>query len=215
MPDCDPVIMGLPMGLGMPEFNRPGYMRLSEAYRCKQKHLDLYNICDALEKYLSFPSTFDGSLPSEQSGEYRRVQIGETYLFEDVGSPDGTVGTVTSATVNEPEKLAYIAITTNKGTSQILTQKMTDDALTDYKQLGDAFFGDPGRRKKKQLNTTFELFEWLMDCYAKTPRAPMLELAKNFPNIEELKQMSDEDLRANYCEAMAGAMDQKTKKKSA
>src|SRR5262245_20496772 len=107
----DPVIIALPMGLGMPEFNRPTLMRLSEAYRRKQNHIDLYNICESLERYLVLPSTFDGSLPSEQSGDpvNRRVQIGETYLFKDIGGPEGTVGTVTSATVNEHEKKAYIA----------------------------------------------------------------------------------------------------------
>jgi hypothetical protein len=131
----DPVIIALPMGLGMPEFNRPGVMRLVEAYRRKQKHIDIYNISDSLEKYLDFPTTFDGSLPSEQGDNLaRRVQIGETYLFEGVGGPEGTVGTVTAATVNEAEKKAYIAITpTQGGVSVILTQPMTDDALADYK----------------------------------------------------------------------------------
>jgi hypothetical protein len=63
------------------------------------------------------------------------VQIGETYLFEGVDGPEGTVGTVTSATINEKEKLAYIAVTRTQGGSVILTQKMTDEAIADYKYM--------------------------------------------------------------------------------
>jgi len=209
----DPVIIAFPLGLGMPEFNRPGLMRLSEAYTRKQKHIDIYNICESLEKYLLFPSTFDGSLPSDNSGDpsKRRAIIGETYLFENVGGPEGTVGTVTSATVNEQEKAAYIAITRAQGGSVILKQEMTDDQIADCKAHGDAYFGDPGRPKKRNISNTYELFEWLMECYAKTPRARLLELAKGAPNFDELQKMSDDDLRANYCEMMAGALDQ-TKK---
>jgi hypothetical protein len=205
-----PAIVAFPLGLGMPEFNRPGMMRLSEAYRRKQKHIDIYNICESLEKYLTFPATFDGSLPSDTSADPtsgRRVQIGETYHFEGVGGPEGTLGTVTSATVNEPEKVAYIAITRAEGNSIILKQNLTDDAIADYKVHGDAYFGDPNGPKKREISSTYELFEWLMQCYAKTPRARLLELAKGAPNFDELQKMSDEDLRANYCELMAGAFE--------
>jgi hypothetical protein len=51
-----------------------------------------------------------------------------------------------------------------------------------------------------------------MECYAKTPRTRLLELAKGAPNLDELQKMSDDDLRANYSEMMAGALEQKTKK---
>ena len=209
-----PRMVAFPLGLGMPEFNRPGEIRLSEAYRRKQKHIDIYNIGDSLQKYLVFPTTFDGSLPSELSGDpsNQRVQIGETYMFAGVDGAEGTIGTVTSATVDEKEKLAYIALTRPQGDSVILTQKMTDEAFADYKLHGDAYFGDPKRSKKREISSTYELFEWLMECYAKTPRTRLLELAKGAPNFDELQKMSDDDLCANYCEMMAGAMAQKGKK---
>ena len=35
------------------------------AYRLKQKHIDAHYIGEALANYLKFPTTFDGSLPSE------------------------------------------------------------------------------------------------------------------------------------------------------
>ena len=51
-----------------------------------------------------------------------------------------------------------------------------------------------------------------MEGYAKTPRARLLELAKGAPNFAELQKLSDDDLRANYCEMMAGAFERRTKK---
>lgn len=180
-----------------------------EAYRRKQKHIDIYNICESLEKYLAFPATFDGSLPSEQSGG-RRVQIGETYLFEGVGGPEGTIGTVTSATVNEKEKLAYIAITRAQGGSLILTESMTDEAIADYKIHGVAYFGDPRGSKKREISSTFELFEWFMEGYAETPRKRLLELVKDSPNFSDLQNMPDEDLRASYCEMLAWAAERRS-----
>ena len=58
-------ISALPFGVGIQDFNRPGNYRLSEAHRLKQKHIDAYDIGEALQKYPQLPSTFDGSLPSE------------------------------------------------------------------------------------------------------------------------------------------------------
>jgi hypothetical protein len=74
----------LPFGLGVPEFNRPGMIRISEAYRRKQKHIDTHIIGQSIERYLSFPTTFDGKLLSESFGQSTsRVVIGETYFFPD------------------------------------------------------------------------------------------------------------------------------------
>src|SRR5262245_19436311 len=57
-----------PFGLGMSDFNRPGMIRLSDAYRNKQKHIDAFEIGQAFLQYTNLPSTFDGSLPSEAFG---------------------------------------------------------------------------------------------------------------------------------------------------
>ena len=60
-----PHIALAPSGLGIPDFNRPGFYRLSEVYRQKRKHIDAHDIAAAFIKYPQFPPTFDGSLPSE------------------------------------------------------------------------------------------------------------------------------------------------------
>ncbi len=52
-------------GLGIPDFNRPGAYRLVEIYRQKRKHADASDIAEAFAKYPQLPTTFDGSLPSD------------------------------------------------------------------------------------------------------------------------------------------------------
>jgi hypothetical protein len=56
-------------GLGIPDFNRPGQIRLSEIYRQKREHIDAHHIGQSFLNYTKFPTTFDGSPPSEAFGE--------------------------------------------------------------------------------------------------------------------------------------------------
>jgi hypothetical protein len=200
-----PQSVAVPFGLGLPDFNRPGTIRLSDMYRNKQKHIDAFEIGRAFLKYTSFPSTFDGSLPSEAFGRAtNRVIIGNTYFFQD-GAPDGFVGTVTSATVNETEKRAYIGVTDPTGVSHILTQPMTDDDLADYEAHPDAYFGQvvPVTKRTSDL---VELFEWLMEANRGKPRGTMLEFLAKAASLGALEAMSDDELLAEYCEALAGSI---------
>lgn len=137
----DILTAAVPFGLGIPDFNRPGFMRLSEVWRRKQKHIDMFNISAALRKYPHLPATFDGSLPSESlHGELPRVMIGETYFFEGVGDA-GLLGTVTSASVIESQSEVLIGVTEQNGVGQILRQPISPAQLADYKAHPDAYFG--------------------------------------------------------------------------
>jgi hypothetical protein len=192
-------IAAAPFGLGMPDFNRPGYYRLSDIYRRKQKHIDAYCICDFLVQYPHFPTTFDGKLPSEVFGQSSRIIIGETYFFEDVGD-DGLMATVTSATVDEIKKLIYIG--TDKG--QILTRPMSDAELDDYKAHPDAYFGQIVPVTKK-VEDRYAFFEWLMESQKGMSRETILKHFANAPDFEHLKNLNDTDLLMEYCERLASS----------
>jgi hypothetical protein len=204
-------IMAMPYGLGMPDFNRSGYYRLSVAYLNKRKHIDVFNICDALAKYMAFPSTFDGSLPSEAFGRARqRIKIGDTYHFPDAGD---MVGTVTSATVDEGKKKLLVAVTTSDGKSCILTEDMTDDALADYKAHPEAYFGEiqPVSRK---VTSQSELFEFLIDSYRSLTRDQLMQRMRAHFKPGELDVHSDEELLAIYCEGLVTTMMPKPEEKT-
>jgi hypothetical protein len=196
-------------GLGIPDFNRPGAYRLVEIYRQKRKHADAFHIAEAFGKYPQLPTTFDGSLPSDTLEGKPRPVIGETYLFEGVANLPASVGgnlvaTVTTATVLEAEKQAYIGVTDQNGQSYILTEPMTDQQLADYKAHPEAYFGKIQHVGKK-IDSKYELFEFFMDSYKGLGRATLLERLATHPNASSFAGMSDDDLLAEYCEGMAAA----------
>ena len=91
-----------------------------------------------MQKLLSFPATFDGSLPgSTLNRERSPVQIGEKYNFEGAG-PDGEdlIADVADAIVDENAKEVIVAIHTVDKKSFILKEKMTDGQLARKIQLG-------------------------------------------------------------------------------
>ena len=198
MMDETPLISALPFGLGMPDFSRPGYYRLSDIYRRKQKHIDVYHIGESLQKYPCLPPTFDGSLPSEAFGRSpSRVMIGETHTLK-----DGIIGTVTTATVSEPEKQIYMG--DDKG--RIFCQSISDEELADYRAHPEAYFGRI-QSVPKTAESRYEFFEWLMEASKGLSRDTLLERLALRPNFENLKNMNDADLLAEYCEGLAASFE--------
>ena len=189
-------------GLGN-DFWVKGPTRVSDVYRRKQKHIEIHNIIEAAQKYPAFPSTFDGGLPSEMGGKQaERVIIGETYFFEDSGeNNEGLLGTVTTATVSEGEKVIYVGISTPDGRGHILTQSISDAALADYKVHPDAFFGVIQHAGRKTENI-YELFEFFHDTYQHSTREKLLEFMAGAPDMDFLSQLSREDLAIEYCERL-------------
>jgi hypothetical protein len=201
-----PVGSALPVGLGMSDFNRPGWVRLRDAHALKQKHIDAHRIGEMFGKYLQFPSTFDGSLPSEAFGKSPgRVLIGETYCFGD-GNGGEIVGTVTAASVSEEESRAYIGVTDNNGTAHILGHPLTADELGDYRANRDAYFGriQPVGRK---ITGRQEFFDWLTESHRHLSREELLNRLAAAPDIDMLRSGTDDELRAAYCEGMVAAFE--------
>ncbi len=194
---------GFFFGLGIPDLNRPGVRRVSDAYRTKQKHLDVFHIGDALQTYGRFPTTFDGTLPSEGLQGEARLIIGNTYCF---GDPEngGVIATVTHATVNEAEGAAYIAIVDQSGQSSIFREPMSPAQLADWQIHKDSYFGKIVPTGKK-LNNAFELFEWFVENYRGLSRDQLLARFASAPDFEAVRMLSDEDLLYQFCECMVAA----------
>jgi hypothetical protein len=202
----DPAMAAVPIGLGIPDFNRPGMIRLSEGYRRRQKHIDAHMIGEALLTYVSLPSTFDGGLPSERHGSpSARLVIGETYFFDNVGER-GTIGTVTTAIMMEQEKQVYVGITDHLGRGQILCQPVSDDELADYRAHPDAYFGRILPVSKKITNR-YEHFEFLMEGHKSLSRETLLERIAHYPDAAALQDADHGELLAVYCEAMVAAQE--------
>jgi hypothetical protein len=194
-----------PFGLGLPDFNRPGLVRVVDAYRRKKKYKDIHSLGQSLESCLRLPTTFDGKLPSEAFGHATsRVKIGETYFFPDAGE-GGTTAVVDGVTVMEDTKTMMVFITAN-GQSQILNGPMSDTEFSEYKEFGEAYFGRVPLQTGNQTKDPFHFFEWLMEVNQATPRLNMLDWFAPTRDRAELENLSDEELRMVYCEGHVGAM---------
>lgn len=194
-------LVAWPAGLGIPDFNRPGFYRLSDHYMQEQKHEDALRVAEGLSKILTWPATFDGSLPSVGlGGERSPIQTGETYNFQGAG-PNGEdiVGTVSSAIMMEAEKSVMVAVNCADGKSYLLKEPVSDAQLADYRAHPDAYFGEivPPQRDAK---TPKDMFEFFMHAYAEMPREQLLgNLQGRVPGAE---MMHTDQLRAIYCEGM-------------
>lgn len=183
------------IGFKIPDFgNDAKFPSLIAAHRARQKHAAGFAVFDAFANY-RIPITFDGELPAFAFGDAeRRFVIGERYQIA-----DGVFGTLTTATVAEPEKKVYLAFHTDDGKSSILTAELSDAELAAYKTHPQTFFGKivrpPGR-----ADTPMEMFDFFLYGYRNTPRERLLELLVNAPDLDELKQQSTEDVRLVYAE---------------
>jgi hypothetical protein len=192
-------MVSIPSGMGIPDFNRTGHMKLSEIYRRDKKHADALRVGESMEKLLSFPTTFDGSMTANALlGERPPIQIGEKYNFEGAG-PDGKdiVGTVTDAIVLETEKEITVAIHTDDDRALLLREKMTDTQFADYKAHPDAYFGKI-KYVPKGIKTPYDMFLFFVEGQKGMKRAMLLEHLKM--SETQAEGLSHEDLLLDYCE---------------
>lgn len=185
----------LAFGLGIDDFGKPGQYSLKEAWRVKQKHIDLYNLQEAMKSYPQVPSQFDGNLPPVGPGERERIRIGRKYEFEETGIS----GEVTAATVSEKERKIYIAVSGEDGKSHILVEDISNAELEVYRKYPETYFGVV-RPVGMQINDPYKFFEWIFNTYKNTPKEKLLEFMKEASDIEALKNLDQEAIALEYCE---------------
>lgn len=176
-------------------------MKLSEMYRREKKHADAFRVGESLKNLLSFPTTFDGSMPGlTLSGERPPVQIGQKYNFEGAG-PEGAdvIGEVTDAIVDENAKEVIVAIYTDDKKAHLLKESMTDAQLADYRAHKEAYFGKI-KYVPKVIKTPYDMFLFFMQGQKDTKREALLDFMKLTEG--EVKGRSDEDLLIEYCERL-------------
>jgi hypothetical protein len=83
---------------------------------------------------------------------------------------------------------------------------ISDAALSEYKEFGEAYFGQVPHTKMKQPKNESEWFTWFMDAYKDAHRENMLAWLSPARDRAELGKLSDEELRMVYCEAHVAAM---------
>jgi len=191
----------VPFGLGIPDYNKPGRYTFKEAWRNKQKHLDMLSIEKALTTYPQIPITFGGDLPPTKPGDPKRLQIGDTCEFNDENGK-AVVGTIVSAAVSEHEKRVTCVVREDDEKLHIHSEPITDDELQIYRQHPETYFGAI-QRVTKNIESPYELFEHFVATYSATPRERLLELAKDAPDLNVLSKLDHKELVLELCERWA------------
>lgn len=194
-------MIAIPTSVGIADFNRSGFHKLSDVYRREKKHADALRVAESLAHTLRFPTTFDGSMPATTlMGERPPLAIGERYCFEGAGPEgDDITGTVTDVTVMETLKAAMIAVNTDDGRHLLLRENLSDAQVADYKNHPDAYHGKV-RRASKGIKTPYELFQFFVEASANLTRKTLLERLKLADAAAS--HLSDEDLLLDYCERL-------------
>lgn len=191
-------------GLGIPDFSKPRYTSLIEAFKSEEAHRDAYDIIEALRSYPQIPPTFDGSLATESFQEKKRLIIGEKYDFDSVG-----VATVTSACVLEAEKKIYASVTTEDGKNLILTESINDDQLEEYRLHRDCYFGEENL-SGQNIKNIYERFKWFVAVHKKYPSENILKRCQeDFPNVRDWISMSEEERLLEYCQILCAVMEER------
>ncbi len=198
----------LALGFKIEDFGASAsFSSLIDAFKAKQKYADLFRLVQAIGDY-SIPTTFDGEVPEFAYGQAeRKWKIGETYHFPDIDG--GVTGVLTTGTVLEQEKNAYLAIQTQDDRSIIVTAPMTDAEMAAHRSHPDTFFG-MHRKVGGNMKSPFDLFEWFYENHTKTPRDKLLEWLKPAQDFAEISKLPDDELLLVFCDRHVGAVMAKT-----
>jgi hypothetical protein len=185
-------------GFKIPDFGPDAaFTGLIDAFKAKQKYADVFRLVKAIADY-RIPATFDGEVPEFAFGEAeRRWKIGERYDLS--AMEPGAAGMLTTATVLETEKAAYLVFRLDDGRQVIATAPMTDAELSAYAAHPSTFF-NVHLPVSTKVDTPLELFEWLHESYRNTPRQKLLEFLRGCPDLAHLSTLPDDELLLVYCE---------------
>lgn len=185
----------LGVGFKIPDFGHDvQFPSLIAAHKTREKHADVRAVQDAFVNY-KIPVTFDGEIPEFAFGDAeRRFNIGQQYEIA-----EGVMAVLTGGNVIENQKKAYLFFHTDDDKAPILTAELSDAEMAAYKAHPETFFG----RVVKQggnVEEPIDMFEFLLESFKEEPREKMLEWFKDASDLEELRNLSDEELRLKYAE---------------
>ena len=187
----------LTTGFKIPDFGYGAFFTsYTEAFKAHKKYEALYDVQKVSVSY-EIPATFDGEIPEFAFGEAeRRLNIGERLEVA-----DGVFVTVQSGIVVEQEKKAYLGVSYDNGEKHIMTTELSDTEISAYRAHPETFFGRVVK-VSKHTKDPLELYTFFIENYKETSRDKLLNLMSGSPDIEELKNLSEDELRYTFAERL-------------
>jgi len=185
----------------------PGLKNLLQQVKTRRRHAPVFALLESMQKHRRIPATFDGEAESFSGGIPKaRLQVGQRM---DVPGPNGTQieATLENCVVMPKSGEAFCIACSDDQQRFIVKIPLMDDELKAHAQHPKTFFGvidrNAGRSSPK---TDLDWFDFLWETYSSSTKEKLIELMDHAPDIERLKEMTQEDLADEYCVRMAGAM---------
>jgi hypothetical protein len=186
---------------------KPGLKTLPQQVEMRRRHAPIFALLESMQKHRHIPATFDGEAEAFLGGSPEvRLQVGQRLK---VPGPDGTQIEVTleSGTVMPKWRAASCVVCSDDQQRFIVQIPLTDEELQAHAKHPATFFGvidrNAGRTSPK---TALDWFNFFWETYSRSTRERLLESMGRAPDIERLKEMTQEVLATEYCIRMVDSI---------
>lgn len=165
-----------------------------DVIRGREQHPEMHALIESMKIHIEAPATFDGEHPEfvfDPPARFARWLIGNEYLVPGPNNEE-VIAILQNATVNPQAKTMH-GVFQFDGVNFVVNGPMTDAELAAYTRSPETFFGvvqNVGGHAKN----IFELADFFYENYKNTPKERLLELLKDYPAIESLRCLSQNEL---------------------
>jgi hypothetical protein len=191
-------------GFHIPMPKKGDEIEIEEAMVQRDRDRDIAWVLECLQKVQMVPHGFDG-MPDElvrpDKATVDRLQVGQPLQIE-LSGPTSFTGLVMDVVSHGAEATAIVR---NEATAKqhVVTVPLTEEEQKAAEALGDVVFGSPNPTRKVPENDPLVFYDWLLEVYAPTPRAKLLELLAPHLQFERYKDLPTEELRTRLCREWA------------
>lgn len=194
--------MIIPFGFKQPDFGiGVGFPTVELAFKAKRRQLPLYQLMEHYKGY-SIPSTFDGEVPQFAFGlAERRWIVGKEYQLDGIDQ----TGVLEAGFVDSSTSEATLIFRVGD-TQQLYQEPLSAIELDAYKAHPQTFFGTRDTNAGREpLETQLDWFEFAYATYKETPKEQLLEFMRVAPDLEDLRELNQDELVIRYCGDFARA----------
>lgn len=184
----------------------PRPKNLLQQVKIRRRHAPIFALLDSMQKHRRIPTTFDGEAEAFSGGTPKaRLQVG---LRMEVPGPDGAQieATLENCVVMHKWGEAVCVVCSDDQQRFIVKIPLSDDELKAHAQHPKTFFGVIDRNAGRSCpKTGLDWFDFFWETYSNSTKEQLIEFMDHAPDIERLKEMTQEDLADEYCARMANA----------
>lgn len=173
----------------------------------QRQHSPVFELARSMSEHMRIPVSFDGEADAFVTRPVEnRLQVGSRLA---VTGPEGleVEAILESGVVMAQERQAWCSFLAPTGVRFFSRIALSEAEIQAYEQHPSTFFGviDP-TAGRKSLKAPIDYYNFFWESMNSTPKARLLDLMKDSPDVEELAALSQYDLAIHYCVRMAEVM---------